>query len=351
MPIIRPTLQTLIARISGDVQAGVDATAPLLPTSILSVLARVFAGSAHLLWGYLSWVARQVIPDTAEAEYLERWAAIYGIYRVPATYAAAEAEIAGTNGIVIPAGTVLVAAGGAEYATAADATVTGGVATLEVTALVAGAAGTLAEGQVLQLLQPVAGLNPSGTVQESGLVAGADAETDEAMRGRLLARIQNPPQGGSAADYVAWTLANPDISAARAWVYPGIDGAGSVGVVFTVAGADPIPSSPQVEAMRDYLAELAPVTARVIVIAPELLEVDLTIAITPDTSALRTAVEASLAEYFAENGSPGATLYRSQISEAIASVPGIVDHTLTAPVANVVLGADELATVGAVTWT
>jgi uncharacterized phage protein gp47/JayE len=350
MPITRPSLQTLVNRISGDIQGGVDATAPLLPTSILSVLARVFAGSCHLLWGYLQWISRQVIPDTAEAEHLERWAAIYGVYRIPATYAAAQVEIAGANGTTLPAGTVFVGAGGAEYASSADETVSGGTATLSVTALVAGAAGTLAVGQVLQLLQPVAGVNPSGTVQTSGLVAGADAETDEAMRTRLLARIQNPPQGGSRADYVAWTLANPDVAAARAWVYPGIDGAGSVGVVFTVVGDDPIPSAPQVTAMQTYLEELAPVTARVVVFAPTLVELDMTIHLQPDTTALRAAVLESLADYVGASGSPGATLYLSQLNEAIASVAGVVDHALTVPAANVVLGADELAAVGDVTW-
>jgi len=350
MPIERPSLQTLITRISGDVQAGVGGTAPLLPTSVLSVLARVFAGSCHLLWGYLQWASRQVIPDTAEAEYLERWAAIYGIYRTPATYAAAEIQVAGTNGATIPAGTVLVAAGGSEYSSSADVSVAGGVATLEVTALQAGSAGSLAVGQVLNLLQPVAGVQPSGTVQSAGLTAGADAEADDAMRERLLARIQDPPHGGSRADYVAWTLANPDVAPAQAWVYPGYDGAGSVGVTFAVSGVSPIPSTPQVEAMQEYLEELAPVTARVVVFAPELLEVDLTIQLEPDTTALRANVAASLGDYFASNGSPGSTLYLSQINEAIASVPGVVDHSLTVPAASIVLGADELATLGDVTW-
>ncbi|KAL6953375.1 hypothetical protein U1Q18_052069 [Sarracenia purpurea var. burkii] len=90
---------------------GISATAPILPASVLSVLARVFAGAAHLHWGFLEWIARQVFPDTAEAEYLERWAAVYGIYRTPATYASAEVQVSGTNGTVLPAGTIFVASG------------------------------------------------------------------------------------------------------------------------------------------------------------------------------------------------------------------------------------------------
>lgn len=349
MPITRPTLSTLVTRISGDIQGGVSATAPLLQSSVLSVLARVFAGSCHLLWGFLQWISQQVMPDTAEAEYLERWSAIYGIYRTPATYASGEVEVSGTNGTTLPAGTVFVASG-VEYASEADETIASGTATLVITALTPGSVGSLAEGQVLDLLQPVAGVQSAGVVLASGLTPASDAETDEALRTRLLARIQNPPQGGSEADYIEWMLANTDIAPTNAWVYPNYDGAGTVGITFTVSGG-PVPSGGQVTDMEAYIQELAPVTAQVICFAPSLQSVDLTIHISPDTVALRNLVSESLEDYFAREGAPGSTLYLSQINEAIASVDGIIDHSLTVPVANVVLGAGEIAELGTITWT
>lgn len=350
MPITRPSLQTLVTRVTGDIQGGISSPSPLLPVSILSVIAHVIAASCHTIWGYVQYISRQVMPDTAEAEYLERWAAVYGIYRTPATFASGQVQIAGTNGITLPAGTVFVA-GGVEYASAADVTVASGTATLSITALTPGSVGTIGFGQVLNLLQPVAGVQPSGTVQSSGLAAAADAETDEALRVRVLARIQNPPQGGSAADYREWILANPDIAPTNAWVYPNYAGPGTVGITFSIAGGGIIPSNPQVETMQAYIEERAPVTATVICFAPTLVTVPLTIHLVPSTAALKAAVQASLANYFADNASPGSTLYLSQIHEAIASVTGVIDHSMTVPNANVVLSASQIGTLGAITWT
>lgn len=350
MPIERPTLATLVDRISGDVQTGVGGTAPLLSRSVLQVLSRVMAGAAHLLWGYIEWLARQITPDTADAEYLEAHGATYGVLRIPATFASANVQIAGSNGITIPAGTVVISAAGQEYQSAADVTTSGGSGTIAVTASAPGAASSLATGQVLTLLQPIAGLAATGTVLSSGLTAGQDAESDEALRTRLVARIQNPPQGGSKADYIAWMMGNAAIAPTAAWAYANYGGLGKVGITFTVGGVDPIPSGPQVTAMEAYIAELAPVTATVVAFAPTKVAVDVDLTITPDTTALRTAVETALEEYFVDNGAPGATLYLSQIREVVSSVPGIVDADITDPAANVVLGSGEIARLGAVTW-
>ena len=225
-----------------------------------------------------------------------------------------------------------------------------GVATLTLTALTPGSIGTLANGQVINLLQPVAGVQSQGVVQSTGLLAGNDAETDDTLRTRLLKRIQSPPQGGSQADYIEWMLACPTVAAVNAWCYPSYSGAGTVGLTFSVSGG-PVPSGGEVTAMQNYIDTLAPVTAQVICFAPTLVSVDCTIHLNPSTVALKAAVTASLTDFFSTNGAPGSTLYLSQINEAIASVPGIVDHTLTIPNANVDLTTSEIAALGMITWT
>lgn len=138
MPLDRPSLHTLQTRIEGDIESGIDASAPLLRNSVLRVLARVFAGAVHLLYGLIVWVSRQVFPDTAEAEYLERWAGIYGISRIPATFASGRLTLTGANGTVIPAGTVFVADGDLEYISSSDATISGGTATVDVSCSTSG---------------------------------------------------------------------------------------------------------------------------------------------------------------------------------------------------------------------
>ena len=61
------------------------------------------------------------------------------------------------------------------------------------------------------------------------MTGGTDTETDEQLRARILQRIQNPPMGGSAADYVAWALAVPGVT--RAWAAPE-QGIGTITVRF-----------------------------------------------------------------------------------------------------------------------
>jgi uncharacterized phage protein gp47/JayE len=48
---------------------------------------------------------------------------------------------------------------------------------------------------------------------------------------------------------------------------------------------------------------------------------------------------------------PGGTILLSHIQEAISTAVGENDHVLIAPVANVVLPANTMATHGVITWT
>lgn len=62
----------------------------------------------------------------------------------------------------------------------------------------------------------------------SAATGGADIETEEDFRSRGLLAWQNPPQGGSDADYKKWALEVSGVT--RAWVKRRLNGAGTVGV-------------------------------------------------------------------------------------------------------------------------
>ena len=84
MPFERPSLGKLIARAQADMSGRLPGTDPLLRRNLVAIIARMSAGTAHGLYGYLDWLALQLMPDTAETEHLERWASIWGITRKPA---------------------------------------------------------------------------------------------------------------------------------------------------------------------------------------------------------------------------------------------------------------------------
>lgn len=87
-----------------------------------------------------------------------------------------------------------------------------------------------------------------------------------------------------------------------------------------------------------------------LVVAPALEPVDIVLTVTPDTAAVRAAVEAKLAETIRAEAAPGQTLLRTHLSAAISAAAGEIDHVLTQPAANVAMASGELAVLGTITW-
>lgn len=351
MPFDRPTLSDLVIQSQGDLETRLNDGAPVLPVSNLAVIARVLAAGIHGLYGYLDWQSDQLLPDTAEAEYLERHAAIHGLYRLAATYASGTLTVQGTSGTVIPAGTRWRRADGPDYAATADVTLSGTTAAVPVQARGAGDAGDTPAGVTLTLAIPIVGLQAQATVASPGLTGGAEQESDERLRARLLARIQSPPQGGCASDYVAWTYAaHPDVT--RAWVDAAQSEAGRVVVRMMTDGATPngIPSATVVDAVAAYIEDRRPVTARPIVVAPVALPLAVTLAVAPNTAAVRAAVAQSIADLLLAEAVPSTDLPLSHLRAAISAAPGEFDYALSSPTANVAVPIGSILVPGTITW-
>ena len=346
----RPTLADIVQRVRTDVLSRLS-TDDLLRRADAEVYARVLGGVAHGLYGFIDWLSDQVIYDTADLEFLERWCSIWGITRKVATAASGTVTFVVQAGATIPSNTTLQALDGVQYLTTADAVVVGTSATAPVLAVLAAAAGNRLAGQSLTLVSPVAGVQSTTT---AGLLSGgADVETDDALRARLLARIQQPPQGGAAADYIAWALAVSGVT--RAWVYPQELGAGTVTVRFVRdndgTGAAIIPDGTEVAAVQAYIDALRPVTAQVTVVAPAAVPLAFTITgLTPATAAVQLAVQTELQDLILREATPGGTLLVSHMRAAISAATGETDFVLTIPAANVVSTVGNMTTMGAITW-
>lgn len=352
----RPTLPTLINRVLADVQSKLEDTTPLLRRSNLNVLGKVVAACTHGLYGYLDWIAKQVIYDTAEGSILNRWASIWlSTPRVAAAYATGTITVTGSNGTLVPAGTVFIRADGIEYETDADGTIVAGTVSINVTAAEAGQAGNAEAGVTLNISSPIAGINATATVAAGGLVSGADEETDEQVRERLRDRIQQPPHGGAKHDYITWAKEVAGVT--RAWCSPQELGAGTVSVRFVRDNdANLIPDAGEVAAVQAYIDERRPVTADVTVAAPIPVDLDFEIDLLDnDTADIRAAVEAELRDLLLreaepELGSGEGTILLSHIREAISIANGEKDHTLTSPTANVTHTLGQMAVFGSITW-
>lgn len=343
MPFSRPSLAQLRERIAADFSAGLLNGAPVKSRSVLGVLATAWAGAVHLMYGALAFYFKQFWAVSAEKKYLEIKAGTWGIYRKSGARATGTVRISGTG--TLQAGAAMRASSGMLYTTDADAKAPGEA---RVTASEAGEGGNLEEGAALTLVSPASGIGPNATVVE--ISGGTDEESDEELRQRLLLALQAPPHGGNAADYVTWATEVEGVT--RAWCRAGYAGDGTVGVTFvsdTQEGGI-IPGRALVERVQEYIDARRPITADVYVFAPVSLPVDISLRISPDTAAVRLAVQAELADLFVREGEPGKTILLSHIDEAVSIATGEEDHTLIAPSANIVPGEAEIPTLGNVTF-
>ena len=290
------------------------------------------------------------MPDTAEAEYLDRWAAIWGVLRRPAARATGNAVMTGTVGAVIEEGTLFRRNDNARFIASAEVTFADTSAVVPVIAEDAGDAGNTAAEAVISLVSPITGVTTVGAVATGGLSGGVDQELDASLLARLLRRIQEPPHGGAEADYITWALECTGVT--RAYAEGGRFGAGTVGVTFLMDDTEggPIPTSGDVARVQAYIDERRPVTADVTVYALTPVDLDFTIQLTPDTTTVRAAVEAELRDLILREAEPEGTLLVSHIREAISIAAGEADHTITRPTVDATAGAGRIFVMGEIDW-
>ncbi|WP_350649535.1 baseplate J/gp47 family protein [Pseudomonas sp. HY13-MNA-CIBAN-0226] len=349
MPFARPTLTELIERVITDISSrvtGVDSA--VLRRSLLGIIGQSEAGAVHLLYGFLDWIAKQSIIDTAEKEYLERWAAIWKITRKTAGFAGGQAAFLGTIGSTILDGTIVQRQDGIQYKVLGDGVFGASPLAVPVLALEAGEAGNFDAGLPIFLLSPIAGVQSTGS-SATKIEGGVDTESDQRLLARLLARIQQPPHGGADFDYVMWALEVSGVT--RAWVYPRQMGAGTVTVLFVCDDLpDIIPTPAKVAEVQAYINARRPVTAEVFVAAPIPDPLNMTIKLLPNTAAVRAAVTAEVADLIVRDSRPGAPTLISRLRESVSLAAGEADNAIVTPTADVPHATGHMATIGTLTF-
>ncbi|PHX39826.1 baseplate J protein [Pseudomonas sp. NZIPFR-PS2] len=344
MPFETPTLPVLVSRTQSDLAS--DA----LRRSDAQVLSRALSGTAYGLYGYLDWIAEQILPDTAGEETLERIANLrLSQPRKAAQPAEGTASFTAAAGRVVDVDTVMQSNDGRAYRITESVTTVAGTNTAKLEAVDAGMLGNIETGMVLTLIQPVEGLVSTFTVLAPGLIGGIAQESVESLRARVVRSYRVIPHGGSADDYETWALEVPGVT--RAWCRRNFLGPGTVGVfVMRDDDANPIPDPAQLAEVKAYIEPLRPVTAELYVLAPVQVPVVYQIRLTPDTSAVRAAVVVQLQDLHNREAGLGDTLLISHIRESISSATGETDHDLVLPAADVPSASNQLLTFGGCLW-
>jgi uncharacterized phage protein gp47/JayE len=348
----RPTLSDLITTIRNDLYArlAVDDELISLRRNDPEVYGRVIAGATHVLLGYIENMAKNILPDQADEEWLTRHGNMKRCYRKQPTPAVGYIrfdEVA--DGIVINKDQkVRRQVDQRIYTVTQTTTSANNVLRVPVVCDEIGKKGNCDDGTKMSLITPVTGL--SSTCFADSIESGADIEDLESFRKRVIDRWYYTPQSGADQDYIQWAKEVPSVT--RAWCYRHWDGAGSVGVM--VANSDPVNpvlDSTTIENIKKHIEPLAPVAgAMLLVFSPTPKPINFKIMVTPDNPEIRYQIEAELKSFLLREGNPQTTLFRSRISEVISASFGEYAHDLVYPDKDIFIEKNQVAAFGGIEW-
>ena len=328
--------------------------AGFVPSEGCDSAVRLYALAAELqsLLMQADWVLDQSFPQTAQGTYLDYHAETRGITRGAAEKAAGVIRFAAADKVTaacpIEKGTVCMTAEGVRFETTEDATIAVGSqwADVPAQAVEAGAGGNVIAGTVTLL-----SAMPVGVVQCTNPAAfsgGCDAESDEALRRRVLASYQRLPNGANAAYYEQEAMCYPGVAAAKAMGRA--RGIGTVNVVIaTHAG---VPDAALLAAVETDLQKKREIAVDVKVLAPAVETVAVTAALKAApgyTFAEAKAGAQSALEALFTGGLLGKSVTTARLLTLLCGVEGVENVHLTAPAADVAVGSTELPMLGTVT--
>src|SRR5262245_4359037 len=362
MPWSTPTLRKVREMVRDFVTASLEGAA-FIGNNVLRVTSDAMAGLAHLVLRYIDWLSLQLLPDTAEREWLDRHGDIWLVNadgttgRKMATLSAGTAAatlVEGFTSAVIPSGSQLTAPGNlVAYETLSEVLLLADAeTTFPIRALDPGIIGNLEEDTQISFVVTPVGVNTAARVVN--LTGGTDEEGDTELRIRVLERIRQPPMGGAQYDYVRWAKAVPGVT--RAWCTPLEMGIGTVTVRVMMdelrADNDGFPFESDLIAVHAYLDTVRPVAVKDFwVVAPIRQPIDVHIGLLdPDTPSMRAAIEDVLEEMLKQYAAPGQTIYGAWKSYAIMSTPGIISFDLLDCTDDIMESPGHMAVLGDIVY-
>ena len=347
MPYAIPTFESLRANYLRDVR-NLDPQAHVDGDSDNFIRGSAVSSAVHGLYHHQNWIARQVLPSTADPETLEQHAALRGMRLKEATRADGKVTLSPTAADVPAFGPGL-----ALTWTYADET-TGETAAIPLATTQGWNGGPAPEGGIVLACEAVnAGAMPALTdapvtvrsapegiasQATATLYGGSDRETHAELLARLSWRMQNPPSGGTKADYITWCMEIPGIVWAAC--HPVRRGPGTVDMV--VLAANGIPGPALLAEVQSHVDNKRPVTcpdARVF--APVVSLVNITakarlVAASGQTfPTIKPKAEAELDSRYFDGLYPGDPFLVSRASAVLIGVPGMADIAVTTPSANI----------------
>ena len=317
----------------------------------LAVRLKAAASEVFSLYVYANWIGKMAFPQTAEGQYLDYFAQMRGLERKNASKAEGTVRFyidrAVSHDLTIPAGTRCSTQGLVGFVTTEKAVLTTGSLFVDVPAEAeqGGDVGNVKASTIVYMTVPPVGI--AGCTNPEGFLGGADGESDEQLRVRVLDTYKRLPNGANAAYYENIALEEEAVRAVK--VIPRYDGIGTVAVVIAAEqDADMAAVLDRVQARMDIMREIA---VDVLVMAPTEIAVPVTVRMVVgsgyDHEEVANRVRLALDNLFG-NMVPGGTLMKRHIYELLSATHGVANYDVLLPADDISAADDEMIVSGTV---
>lgn len=203
-------------------------------------------------------------------------------------------------------------------------------------------------------LSPISNVTGVTAMLGDVLTAGADVETDDALRARLYAKVRMPATSGNAYQYKQWALEVQGVGDAK--VFPLDSGPGTVTVLIVDSNkaiSEGLPGT-----VADYIETVRPIGAAVTVTSPTAKQIDVSASVILDGSKtideVQTAFEIALAEFLKGTVFVSNSISYAKLGGLLLDIVGVEDYSglvVNSGTGNVTIGNKEIPTLGVVTLT
>lgn len=327
----------------------------LAMTDTADLAVRLYAAAAQIqsLYVYADWALNQSFPQTATGRYLDYHGQLRGIGRKEGQKAVGllrfRIDTALEADLPIAAGTVCTTPSLVRFVTTEAGTIPAGslYADVSAEAEAVGASGNAAAQTVIWMTKAPTGV--AGVTNPAAFAGGSDAESDEALRGRILDSFIRLPNGANAAFYELRALSHQGAEAVQ--VIPRYQGIGTVAVV--VAGKEGPADETLLQEIREDLEAVREIAVDVTVMAPQTRTVNVTGTLSPlpgvTFQEAKLAAETALRAYFT-GALLGEPVYRARLGQLLLETGKIDNYSLSVPGTDVAADDQVLPVLGAMSF-
>jgi len=315
---------------------------------LLEVIAKVIAD----LYGLLKTVMQQSFVQTATGSWLDLKVREMGISRKVAiktrVYLTFSCNSPAAQNITIPTGTICKSqkdSGGNDYRfiTIEETVLEEGQTSVQVIAEaeLPGKAWNVGQDTITRMVTRVTGIH--AVTNDVGFLIreGSDPESDEQLRDRAIGKWETLGLGGTRGAYRNWAFSVPGVIAASV-----LDdfpfGPGTVGVV--ILGENGAPSAELINEVHQYIKARKPLTADVLILAPDIQSIDLDLEVIRYAGAVRETVDTEVREAvnnYSTRLQLGEGLIIARLINEIMDVPGVYNLKVNTPAQDINVPLDQ----------